>query len=206
MKRNICRLSTLSSLIVLSALAACGHDGGKGPTEGELITTVVLQWTAEGETQSFVFDDPDGDGGDPPVAVDPIELPAGAYDVQVLFENRLVSPAENITEEVADEASEHQVFFTGSAVNGPASDNPGATLVHSYEDEDALGLPIGLTNQVMATAGSGELVITLRHLPELAGGAQKNAETAAEVKDGGFSAIGGTSDVQVRFPVTILAP
>lgn len=201
------RILSASAALALLFVSACGHNAepGHGGNEGEVITTVILEWTPTmgGDTRRFVFDDPDGDGGDPPT-VDTIDLAAGDYDVQVLFENRLETPVEDITQEIADEAQDHQVFFTGSAVSGPASDSPDAALVHGYDDLDRNGLPIGLQNQLSASTGDGELIVTLRHLPPLTGGPQKDETNAASVKAAGFSAIGGSSDAQVRFAAEVL--
>ncbi len=192
-------------LLTLSVLA-CGHadDGNTGGNEAEVITTVILEFTPAGGGTAIVaeFDDPDGDGGNAPT-VDDAELAAGSYTLSVRFENRLETPSEDITREVADEGDEHLVFFTGSGVTGPASDQPGAPLTHNYDDEDTSGLPIGLQNTIEASLGTGELIVTLRHLPEIGGEAQKTANTTAEVRAAGFSAIGGTSDAQVTFPVTV---
>lgn len=202
--RSIRRFISLSlSAALLSALAACG-DPGDPLNEGEVITTVTLTFTPEGGGTPVIaeFDDPDGDGGDPPV-VDAIELTAGTYTLGVGFENRLEDPPEDITVEVADESDAHQIFVTGTAVDGPASDQPGAPLAHAYADSDSNGLPIGLENSVTATAGTGELTVTLRHLPPVNDTAVKTADLAAEVKDGGFAAIGGETDAQVTFMVTV---
>lgn len=191
--------------LLLVALAACGDpgDGTGGDNEQEVITTVQLTFTpAGGVPLVFEFDDPDGDGGSPGTA-DPIELPAGAsYTVDVAFINGLGTVPEDITLEVADEATEHQVFFTGTAVNGPATANTSAPLVHSYADMDANGLPIGLTNTIATQAGSGTLTVTLQHMPPEQPPA-KSADTTEAVKSGGFSAIGGEPDAKVDFPVTV---
>tara|TARA_R110002096_G_scaffold77896_11_gene183505 strand:- start:30439 stop:31044 length:606 start_codon:yes stop_codon:yes gene_type:complete len=196
-------------ILFISAAAVasfgCGHDDeASGGNEEEVLTTVTLTFTPEngGTPIVAVFNDPDGDGGDDPT-VDAIELAEGTYTTQVGFENRLEDPPEIITAEVADESDVHQVFFTGDAVNGPATDNPNAPLGHSYADEDANGLPVGLENTVVASAGTGELTITLRHMPPVGDAQIKTADVAAEVKAGGFSAIGGTSDAQVTFAVTV---
>jgi hypothetical protein len=169
---------------------------------------VILTFTPAGGGAAVVaeFDDPDGDGGDPPT-VDPVNLPGDtSYTLTVAFENRLESPAEDITAEVADESDQHQVFLTGSAVDGPASDEPTAPLTHTYDDEDANGLPIGLTNTIDATSGTGELVVTLRHMPPVNAEPVKTADTAADVAEGGFAAIGGNSDASVTFDVTAGVP
>jgi hypothetical protein len=195
----------MRTIPLLLLLAACGGDD-TGPTnEGEVITTVILSFQGGASEDTFEFDDPDGDGGDPPT-IDPLNIPAGTYTVTVGFENRLESPPEDIASEVADESTEHQVFFTGSAVDGPASDQPGAPFTHSYLDLDDNDLPIGLSNQIIAGSGTGELTVTLRHLPPVNDQPTKTADTAAAVRDGGFSSIGGQNDVQVTFMVTSDAP
>lgn len=189
-------------LLALSLVAGCGDVGGSQNTE-ELITTVQLTFMATGGLPIVVeFDDPDGDGGEPGIA-DPIELANGTtYTLAVAFINRLGTIPEDITEEVRDEAAEHQVFFTGSAVDGPAAANPGAPLAHSYADTDDNGLPLGLENTIATSAGTGTLTVTLRHMPpELP--PEKSAGAAEAVKTGGFSAIGGSTDAMVDFAVTV---
>lgn len=195
----------IPALLVFS-FAACGHSDA-GPFQGnesEVITTVLLTLTPEtGETPTTaVFNDPDGDGGDPPT-IDAVELVPGTYSLAIAFENRLESPSEDITVEVADESEEHQIFFTGSAVDGPATNNPDAPLSHAYDDQDANGLPVGLANTVIAQAGDGELIVTLRHLPPVGGATIKTAETSAEVRESGFAGIGGSTDAQVSFSVSV---
>lgn len=194
-------------------LAACGDDGGTECSGSncieELITTVTLTLTPSGGGAAIVaeFDDPDGDGGDPPM-IDSIGLAAGVtYSVTVGFQNRLETPPEEITDEVRDESIDHQIFFTGDAVNGPASDHPTAAITHSYTDQDDNGLPIGLSNQFVVNSGAGgDLIVTLRHMPPINDQPIKTADTAAMVKASGFSSIGGQNDAQVTFPVAIAIP
>jgi hypothetical protein len=194
-----------SSVLALAlSLAACGDDGGIDPPDPELITTVTLAFAPEGggPASDFVFHDPDGDGGEPPT-VEPIMLTAATYDLTVRFENRLEDPPEDITAEIRDEGDEHQVFLTGTAVDGPAADHPGAPLAHVYTDQDRNGLPLGLTSRITAAPGTGELTLTLRHLPPVNGVAVKTATLAGEVAAGGFAAIGGGTDVQIDFAVSV---
>lgn len=182
--------------LLLCLIAACGDDGGNGPSN-ELITTVLLDFVpmGGGATITAAFVDPDGDGGDPPT-IDPVNLTAGTtYTTGVRFQNGLETPPEEITDEVRDESDEHQVFFTGTAIDGP--------LVHSYLDLDANGLPIGLSSRFVAARGTGTLIVTLRHLPPVNGTPSKTADLAAQVKAGGFAAIGGSSDAQVTFMATV---
>lgn len=188
------RLTTLTTMLVL--LGACGDPGGGGGNESEVITTVELSFQPAGGGAAIVakVEDLDGDGGDPPTA-QPIALAAGSYATTVRFANALEEPAEEITDEVRDESDQHQIFFTGSAV---ASGGP---LQIAYADMDANGLPIGLATTVTAVAGSGELVVTLRHLPPINDTAVKTADLAERVRSGGFASIGGSSDADVTFPV-----
>lgn len=170
----------LAVLALLATLAACGNPGGDASNE-ELITTVTLTFSpATGAAITAEFNDNDGDGGDPPT-VDPVNLTAGMYALTVGFENRLESPPEVITDEILHEAVDHQVFFV---TTGP--------LAHAYADADANGLPIGITNTVDATAGTGQLTITLRHMPAVNG---------QPVKDG--TTMSGTIDATATFTVTV---
>lgn len=188
------------------ATAGCDSHDDHGH-ENEVITTVSLTFTptAGGAPIIALFNDPDGDGGNPP-AIDPINLPAGAYGLALAFENRLETPAEDITVEIRDEADEHQVFLLGTAVDGPASNQPSAPLLHAYADMDANGLPIGLANTITASTGTGSLTLVLRHLPPVNGTPAKVASLSDTVRTGGLNAIGGGSDVEVTFAVTVVAP
>jgi hypothetical protein len=158
---------------------------------GEVITTVILDF---GGGVVATANDPDGDGGEAPV-IDPITLPAGNHTLAIQFQNRLEDPPEEITEEVLDEGEDHQVFFTGSATMGP--------LAITYADTDRNGLPIGLANTVTATAGTGMLTVTLRHMPPVNDTAVKTADLAEQVKTTGTAALPGGSDAVVTFPVTV---
>ncbi len=195
---------TIAQLLIPLCVAsqACGSDIGSA-NENELITTVVLTFApAAGPERVFEFDDPDGDGGDAP-SIDDVLLAPGSYQLSIKFENRLETPAEDITEEIDGESDEHQIFLTGTAVSGPATDASSAALTHRYADNDRLGLPVGLNNEIAAAAGTGELTITLRHLPPIGDAPTKASGLAAQVAAGGFTAIGGATDAQVNFPVTV---
>jgi hypothetical protein len=203
--RTTSRLVSLLTCVTLSVAAGgCGEDSPSGGNENEVITTVTLTFAPSGGGSPVVasVNDPDGDGGNPPT-VQPVMLAAGMFDLSVKFENRLENPPEDITKEVQDEGDAHQVFFTGTAVNGPASNQAGAPLVQSYADTDAKGLPIGLANKVTAAAGTGMLMVTLRHMPPVNNMAVKSAAVPETVRNSGFSAIGGSTDAQVTFPVTV---
>ncbi len=197
----------LFDVVVLSLfLAACSDVEGKGQAEEDanhgLTTAVHLTFTetTTGDEQTFVWSDPELDGV--AIAVDDVALPVGTtWSLAVSFWNELVAPVEEVTGEVEEAAAEHQIFLTGTAVDGPASNQPGAPLVVSYADADENGLPVGILHDVnVESAGSGTLEVTLRHMPPEGGVAVKTEDVAAIVRDdGNFAGVGGDNDVQVSF-------
>ncbi len=182
----------------LLLLVACG-DVEKPDAEGnaeEVITTVELVLTpSAGDPIVAIWTDPENDGS--PV-IDPIALSdAEDYAVTVSFRNELEDPPEDITAEVAAESDQHQVFFTGTAVDGGA-------VAFAYGDEDADGFPIGLQGTLTTVgAGAGTLVVTLRHLPPEDDVAVKTGTLAEDVAAGGFDAIPGDSEAAVTFELTV---
>jgi hypothetical protein len=198
----------LGGLTVFLATACGGDvDDPHDHNEQEVITKVTLTFTPSGGGSAIEasFNDADGPGGAAPT-VDDITLSAGTtYTVRITFTNGLEDPAEDITAEVEEESDEHQVFFTGSAVEGPASTNTGAPLLHAYTDQDANGNPVGLENTIEArSAGAGTMTVTLRHLPPLADDQpQKTAGLAAAAAAQGISGLPGDTDASVDFAVTV---
>ncbi len=194
----------LPSLLAAFAFTACSAT--TDPHEHndlEFITTVSLDIRAlpDGTVETYTWEDLEADGN--PI-VDTVLLNVDtSYAVDVFFLNALEDPAEDISAEVANESDEHHVFFTGPGVSGPASDAADALTTHTYDDTDGNGYPLGLANTLSAdAAGTSEFTVTLRHLPA-DGGAIKDDTMAATVASGGFSAIGGDTDVQVVFPLSV---
>jgi hypothetical protein len=192
------------------SLGACIDDGGPNDDDNEIISRVELTFTPEtGAPLVFAFDDPDGDGGVSGVA-ERIELAADTtYALSIRFENGLADPPEDLTEEIEAEAEQHLVFVLGD-VAGPASTVVPALLTHAYADlesdygTNAIGedLPVGLRNTVSTdAAGTGELRIILRHLPELNGEPQKSGELPGAFADG--DDLPGAVDVDVVFELVI---
>lgn len=199
-------ITRLTPLFLLFA-GGCGdvedtdHDHDH---ETEVVTTVVLTLapSAGGPDLTFTWTDPENDGS--PV-IDDVVLPSGAYTMSLQFLNGLEDPPEDLTPEIDDEADQHQVFFTGSGVEGPATGtNAAAVITQAYADTDAGGLPVGLSNDVTTVrTGTGELIVTLRHMPPENGEPVKTAGAAEAVASGGFGAIGGDDDAQVVFPIEV---
>lgn len=177
------RLTTNTLAIIGLFSIAIIYAGCKDPevpdvvNEEELITTVLLTFENEmsGEVDTFAFRDLDGAGGNAPTEFDTLRLIAGTeYHVHVYLLNESVSPAEDITVEVEEEAVDHQMFY----------EVDGADITFTYEDTDANGLPIGLHMMaVSGVAGDGTVTVTLKHQPG--------------IKDGNITT--GEADVEITF-------
>ena len=176
-------------LIVFSLLyVGCKDDDPEPINPEELITTLTLTLTPHGGGAPVVFQfkDLDGDGGNPPEITNGVLADSTMYHAVITLLNESVSPAEDISEEVEEEGTEHQFFFQTSA---------GLDLTFDYTDMDDDGKPIGLmTNASTGGTGTGALTITLRHEPD---------KNAAGVVDGDISNAGGETDIEVTFDVEI---
>lgn len=191
----------------LLLLVACGDVEKPDETNPEeVITTVGLVFTPDsgGAASEFRWADPENDGS--PV-IDDIMLTDGeSYTLAVSFLNELEDPAEDITEEVDAESDQHQVFFTGSAVEGPATgENASAVVSQAYDDTDANGFPVGLSNLIGTLgAGSGTFTVTLRHMPPEDGSDVKTGELAGDVATGGIESLPGDTDATVDFSLMVM--
>ena len=161
-------------------LASCSKDDDVDPNEEELITTLKVSLLAVGSTtpQVFTFKDIDGPAGNPPAQFDSIIIDANkSYNATLQFLNESVSPADNVTVEVAAEANDHQVYFT------PA----GVPITPINLNLDSKGLPLGITSTWQTgAAAKGTLTITLKHKPgtKAAGDLVSKGETDVEVAFG----------------------
>ena len=183
-KNRIIGFSSLALALLLS-MVACKDTSVDVEEENEIITTVKLNFTSGGTTQTFVFNDPDGDGGNAPTKFDNISLkPNTSYTLTVELLDESKTPADNITNEVKTESDEHLFVFTPS---------PASLLTYTYGDKDPRNFPIGLTGTAQTgAAGTGKLKVQLRHQPPVNG---------KEVKDG--TPAPGSDDVNLDFNISI---
>lgn len=194
-------------LVALVLAVGCAADEPTPENESsELITTLTLHFTPDGggETLSFSASDPDGTGD---LDVEEIPLPDGSdhshHDSQLYaLEVELLDELEGLDmgARLEENAEEYQIFFTGSAVEGPATGpNNDAIVAHSYVDDDNDGLPLGLENTITTQAwGSGELTVTVHHLSEA-----KGDNLAGEVASDGIEAVDGTTEFRVTFDIEV---
>jgi hypothetical protein len=151
--------------------------------EDELITTVILTLTPDsGDQVVLTTIDLDGDGPDEPVTTVVGNFSENTqYQGAIQFLNETEDPAEDITQEVIEEADEHQVFYTTTE---------GLNIQTTYEDQDSQGNPLGVQITLFTGAASeGSLTVTLRHEP---------------VKpNDGLESAGGETDISTSFDVSI---
>jgi hypothetical protein len=176
----------LFSCLFLTALSSCDKDP-EVPNEEELITTLIYTLTPSGGGAPvvFSFQDLDGDGGQNPVVVSGNLTANTIYNGVIQLLNESVSPVEDITTEVGEEAEEHQFFYIFSDV----------PITREYTDEDVDNNPIGITTTITTDdPGEGLMTIVLRHLPD---------KLAVGVSDGDITNAGGETDIEVSFMLTI---
>lgn len=184
------RLLTILSLVVILFSTSCKKDEPEDPeipNEEEVITTLIMTLTPDssGNEIKLSFKDLDGDGGNNPViTIDTLQVNT-TYTAEIELLNETESPAEVITEEVEEEAEEHQFFY----------DNTTSGLQVSYKDSDKDGNPVGLLTTVMTgDSTQGTLTVTLRHEPN---------KSAAGVAAGDITNAGGETDIEVEFPIYV---
>ena len=175
----------LSLSLALVVMTGCDDDDPEPVNDEELITTVTVTFTntADQSVVTATFRDTDGDGGNAPDITQPGALAADAtYNVTIAFlDESDASDVEDITEEIDEEADEHQVFYVTST---------GLNLTYAYGDTDGDQNPLGLVGTMTTGAAStGTLNIVLRHEPT-----KPNT---------GLGDAGGETDIDVTFNVTI---
>lgn len=184
----------LLALLFMSSLAivSCSNDDDGDhhdddhDHENELITTVVYTLTNTTDNTDVItltFRDLDGPGGqDPEPIIVSGPLAANAtYTGELKLWNETESPAEDISEEIAEmEADEHEVFYVNTA---------GVTIAKT--DVDANNNPLGFdTNVTTGATGSGSLTVILIHEP-------------TKPNDGTPNGAGGSTDIEVSYPIEV---
>lgn len=176
-------LTTLTIALGVFALVGCKdpfhHDHDHG--EHDVITTVTLRFVNTADSNDIitaVWEDFDGIGGANPNRIDSISLKkAATYACNVSFENRSVTPAVNVTQDILNDRNYHQVFYDLSSYLGQIT----------VEDLDARNLPVGLrfrmTTPMDASAVPGQLKLSLYHYDDESDktGTTRGSETDIEV-------------------------
>ena len=183
MKRKI-KSQIMMLFSVSLIMTACKKDDVKpeDSNEEELITTVQLKIKESGTNtiNTFSWKDVDGVGGNPPVKQDITLSPNKSYEVEVGFLDESKMPAKDITDEVKEEANDHEVFFQSSS----------SFIAITRTDKDSKNLPLGLQSSwVTGVAASGNVKVILKHKPG--------------TKAAGDGADKGETDIEVTFQVEV---
>ncbi|WP_440881234.1 type 1 periplasmic binding fold superfamily protein [Tenacibaculum sp. C7A-26P2] len=183
----------LLAILFISTLTftACSDDDETTPEpehEEELITTMKIELTPESGNGTVIFTstDLDGDGGEDPKIVAPNLAANTTYKGSITLLNENESPADNITDEVKEEAEEHQFFYIVKDLN--------STFTYTGQ-KDANNNPIGIDFELKTgNAGTGSYTFILRHEPN---------KTADGVSNNDITNAGGETDIEAVFGVTI---
>ncbi|AXT19957.1 type 1 periplasmic binding fold superfamily protein [Flavobacteriaceae bacterium AU392] len=179
---------SLIAILIISQSCSNDDDAPIIINEEEVITTLTLTLTPQGGGTDIILSsrDIDGDGPNAPVITGGTLAANTTYTGVVEALNELEDPAEDITEEVAEEDDEHQFFF--EAISG-------VTITTNYSDQDGDGNPLGINFTLTTGAAStGTLRVTLRHLLN---------KFAAGVSDGDITNAGGDTDIETDYPITV---
>ncbi|HET8839549.1 MAG TPA: type 1 periplasmic binding fold superfamily protein [Flavobacteriaceae bacterium] len=173
-------------LIFFGAVACTDPEIPEIINQEEVITTILVRLTPEngGETAVLSYRDLDGNGPNAPV-LETDQLQANTeYSGEIVLLNETLNPAEIVTEEVAEEGTDHQFFYATTAA-----------MNLQYADADENGNPIGiLFNLQTGNPSSGSLTIVLRHEPN---------KLAEGVQNGEIENAGGETDLSVTFGITV---
>ena len=176
--KNIFRLNYLLYVVLtLFIFTACEEDEAAPEEENEVevFTDVKLVFTPTGGGAAVeaAAQDPDGAGVQELQVLDAINLAANTeYLLSMMIENCLEDPCEDMNEEIAEEAEEHQFFFafTNDAFTSPAGNGniDSASDPINYNDSDSNGNSLGLnTSWTTGSASTGTFTVQLQHQPDV---------------------------------------
>lgn len=172
------------SLFFVACKKKDDHDHDHEHTH-DVITKVVVRFTAGSETVTMSWEDSDGIGGNPPTVQSAPLKPATTYDIDISVAGE---GGKDITGEIIEDADFHQVYYGFPN-----------TLFSSfqYKDQDSKGKPIGLKARVTtANAGGGNLQLILVHEPAKS----QNLPTTPWVYNPN---IGGEQDFNITFNIQL---
>ncbi|GAA0870948.1 hypothetical protein GCM10009117_00930 [Gangjinia marincola] len=190
----------LSLLVIATALFFSCDDDDDNPVQinpEELITSVTLVLESPSGNVTLSATDVDGFEGPSPVVTTTNggNLQANTtYTVTSisLLDSSDPNDIENITDEIEEEADEHQFFYQISGLDATASYTDSEA---DYDDDSDSDLPVGLSfTLVTGDASSGTFTLTLRHELD---------KEAAGVDEGDITNAGGETDTSVTWNLVI---
>ena len=179
------KTNTLLLLLLAMSLFACEDtETANNENEHEAITTLEFVFSKNGvPTDTFYYDDPDGDGGNPPVKMDTIQLDTvSTYVLTIRFLNKTKNPVSDVTPTIVEQGTAHELFILPSS----------AIVAITRTDKDAAGFPLGL-NSIWVTGNSAtntSVRFKLMHKPVIKGPSDSPDK--------------GHSDVDITLPVILM--
>ncbi|MCR9182235.1 MAG: type 1 periplasmic binding fold superfamily protein [Flavobacteriaceae bacterium] len=184
--KNLKFLALFFTATLVLVSCSSDDDGNEPINEEEVITTVRVALTGGSSPINLEWKQLD-ESAAPTITVSGTLDPNTTYTGVITVLNELENPADNITEEIEEEADEHQFFFlTGG----------GITISNlTYLDFDGDGNPLGLLFSFdTGEASLGDFTIILRHEPN---------KDADGVSEGNIANAGGDTDIEITFPLEI---
>jgi hypothetical protein len=191
-----------ASLYFLALLAfgfaSCESEDPEKENEGEVITDVTLKFqelngsnALVGEILSFKASDPQGIEVGKTPTIQSISLTKGKnYQMTIEVTNSI--EGEDITQEILEEAEEHQFFFLGQVFD---------SSFFSIQYADAGGIALGVKTNVTVSASTGtnnsSMRVVLRH------DLDKNFPGVRNPNFANFVQAGGETDLDITFPVIL---
>ena len=171
-------------MLLMYSLIGCSKsvDKPNNENEHESINKVELLFSeSNGTTKTFVIEDADGDGGNPPSRIDTIAAqPNKQYTVAVKLYNIANGVAKEVTSTIQSQSASHEFYFIPT----------GLTAVIQKTDKDKNGYPIGFQSSwQFSAAGTGSILFKLMH------------KTALKGPNDGPNV--GHSDIQISLPTII---
>ena len=154
----------LFGTLFVFGLIGCSKNVDKpnDENEHESINKVELLFSeSSGSTKTFVVEDADGDGGNPPSRIDTIfAQPNKQYIVAVKLYNITNGVAKDLTATIQLQGKSHELYFLPT----------GITAAIQKTDKDKNGYPIGFqSNWQFSAAGTGSILLKLMHKTALKG-------------------------------------
>ena len=171
-------------LLLMIGLIGCTKDVSKpnDENEHEAINKLELNFSEpNGVVKSFVVEDADGDGGNPPSRIDTILVKSGKqYSVTVKLYNITNKVIKDVSSTVQAQSYSHEFFFIPT----------GVTVSIQKTDKDKNGYPVGFqSNWDFSATGKGSILLKLMH------------KTALKGPNDGPNV--GHSDIQIPLPIII---
>lgn len=196
--KNLQKLPIYLFAILAMGFASCESDDPVPENDAEVITDVTLTFqeldasgNAVGTPFSAKASDPEGIEIGATPTIETVTVKKGkTYRMNITVTNSIAG--EDITEEILEEADEHQFFFVGGAFAGNI-------LTIAYDDPS--GELIGLQTELGVSSSPGtnntQMQIVLRHALD------KSYPGATNPNFPTYEQAGGETDLDITFPVVI---